>query len=71
MNFVRLGAAVLAMAWLAQGAAAQTSPALKGLIDAAKKEGELTLSWGEGTLGGTAGLKTFEKQINAAYGTAL
>src|SRR6185503_11756815 len=71
MNFLRLGGAALALAWLAQGAAAQTSPPLKELIDAAKKEGELSLAWGEGTLGGTTGLKTFEKQINAAYGTAL
>jgi len=71
MNLVRVAAAALAVACLSQGALAQTSPALKELIDAAKKEGELTLAWGEGTLGGSAGLKIFEKQINAAYGTSL
>jgi iron(III) transport system substrate-binding protein len=71
MNFARLGVAALAAAWLAQGAAAQTTPALKELVDAAKKEGELQLAWGEGTLGGTTGLKTFEKEINSTYGTSL
>ena len=64
-------AAALAASLVAHGAFAQTSPALKQLIEAANKEGELTLSWGEGTLGGSAGLKVFEKQINAAYGTKL
>jgi len=69
---LRLAAlAALATVLLAQDAGAQTSPALKEVIDAAKKEGGLTLSWGEGTLGGSSGLKIFERQINAAYGTSL
>jgi ABC-type Fe3+ transport system substrate-binding protein len=52
-------------------AAAEPSAALKALAAAADKEGGLTLSWGEGTLGGSEGLKRFQDQINAAYGAHL
>jgi ABC-type Fe3+ transport system substrate-binding protein len=52
-------------------ATAQTSPALKELVDAAGKEGALELSWGENTLGGSGGLRLFERAINTAYGTRL
>ena len=71
MSILRAALAAVIASCVAYGAQAQTSPELAALIEAAKKEGELTLSWGEGTLGGTQGLKTFERQINAAYGTNL
>lgn len=71
MKWTHVAAAAAAAACLAEGALAQTTPAMKELVEAAKKEGALTLSWGEGTLGGTEGLKVFEQRINAAYGTSL
>jgi iron(III) transport system substrate-binding protein len=67
------GSAIAGVLLCAAGAAAAAdpSPALKSLIEAANKEGALNLSWGEGTLGGSQGLRQFEREINAAYGTKL
>ncbi len=69
----RRAAAGVALAVFAAGTslAAEPSAALKALAAAADKEGALTLSWGEGTLGGADGLKKFVGAINAAYGTHL
>ena len=52
-------------------AVAQFSPELTETIAAAKKEGTLNLMWGEGTLGGTNGIKLFERQMNAMFGTDI
>jgi ABC-type Fe3+ transport system substrate-binding protein len=64
--------AALALAGLCVSAtAAEFSAELKDVIAAAKKEGQLNLMWGEGTLGGTRGAKEFERALNAMYGTDL
>src|SRR5512139_3058651 len=41
------------------------------LIEGAKKEGQLILSWGTGTMGGIEGAATLEKAFNKAYGLKL
>jgi ABC-type Fe3+ transport system substrate-binding protein len=46
-------------------ASAQTLPQL---IDAAKKEGALNLSWGTGTMGGIEGVRAMERGFNKTYG---
>ena len=61
----------LALGAIGAASAAEPTPALKALAAAANAEGELTLSFGEGTLGGLDGIKRFQSQINAAYGTHL
>jgi iron(III) transport system substrate-binding protein len=44
------------------------SPALQQIVDAAAKEGQLTLVWGEGTEGGTQGIARLADGFNKAYG---
>jgi len=44
---------------------------LAQLVDGAKKEGQLTLSWGTGTMGGIEGAQAMEKSFNKAYGLNL
>ncbi len=41
------------------------------LIEGAKKEGQLILSWGTGTMGGIDGAATMEKVFNKTYGLNL
>ena len=41
---------------------------LAQLIDAAKKEGALNLSWGTGTMGGIEGARAMERGFNKTYG---
>jgi iron(III) transport system substrate-binding protein len=41
------------------------------LIEAAKKEGQLILSWGTGTMGGIEGAAEMEKAFNKTYGLNL
>jgi ABC-type Fe3+ transport system substrate-binding protein len=65
-----IAAAMLAAA-AGPAAAQQVSPALAEVAAAAKKEGSLDLLWGEGTLGGSSGVKLFERGINAMFGTNL
>jgi len=65
-----LAAALVAIA--AGPARAQNfPPELKAVIDGAKKEGAISLVWGEGTFGGTEGAKLFEQHINKMFGTDL
>ena len=52
-------------------ASSQWTPELQKIIDAANKEGELDISWGEPTLGGTEGAKLFEAGINKTFGTNI
>ena len=47
---------------------AQTLPQL---IEGAKKEGQLILSWGTGTMGGIEGAEAMEKAFNKTYGLNL
>ena len=44
------------------------SQSLSQLIDGAKKEGTLNLSWGTGTMGGVEGVQVMEKAFNKTYG---
>ncbi len=44
---------------------------LAQLIDGAKKEGQLILSWGTGTMGGIEGAEAMEKAFNKTYGINL
>ncbi len=44
---------------------------LAQLIEGAKKEGQLVLSWGTGTMGGIEGAREMEKAFNKAYGLNL
>jgi iron(III) transport system substrate-binding protein len=50
------------------GVSAQT---LSQLVEGAKKEGQLILSWGTGTMGGIEGAQTMEKVFNKTYGLNL
>ncbi len=54
-----------------RAAAADFSPDMTALIAAAKAEGGLTLSWGEGTFGGTQGAPLYEQAIKSAFGVDL
>ena len=68
----RLAPLVLLACFVAGPAlAAEFSPALQAVIDGAKKEGALSLMWGEGTFGGTSGAQLFERQMNAMFGTDI
>jgi ABC-type Fe3+ transport system substrate-binding protein len=60
----------LAMAAAAPSAAEDQTPALKSVIEAAKKEGEITLSWGA-LLGGTDGARRLEALVNTRFGTNI
>ena len=44
---------------------------LAQLVEGAKKEGQLILSWGTGTMGGIEGAATMEKAFNKTYGLNL
>ena len=47
------------------------SQTLPQLVDGAKKEGSLVLSWGTGTMGGVEGARAMEKAFNKTYGLNL
>jgi ABC-type Fe3+ transport system substrate-binding protein len=51
--------------------AAESSPALNRVIEAAKKEGKLNLEWGPDILGGNAGVTEMVDGMNAMFGTAI
>src|SRR3989338_8141581 len=55
---------------------AQPSPkavpsSLADVIEEARKEGKLDVSWSEGVMGGSRGLAAMEKLINQKYGLNL
>jgi ABC-type Fe3+ transport system substrate-binding protein len=52
-------------------AAPAVSPALQAIVDGARQEGQLTLVWGEGTLGGTTGVQRIAERLNKRYGLNL
>jgi iron(III) transport system substrate-binding protein len=52
-------------------AAAQFSPALQAIVDGARQEGQLTLIWGEGTMGGSEGARRIAEGLNRTYGLNL
>jgi ABC-type Fe3+ transport system substrate-binding protein len=47
------------------------SPALQAIVDGARQEGQLTLVWGEGTLGGLEGVRRIADGLNRRYGLNL
>ncbi len=58
------------------GAAASASAttgnaALQRLVDGARQEGSLSLVWGQGTLGGTEGIRRLAEGFNKTYGLNL
>jgi iron(III) transport system substrate-binding protein len=52
-------------------AAQETSPALKELAAAASREGALTLSWSQTTLGGSQGAARLQAAMNRMFGTNI
>ena len=50
---------------------AANAQTLTQLMDGAKKEGQLVLSWGTGTMGGIEGAQAMEKAFNKKYGLNL
>jgi iron(III) transport system substrate-binding protein len=65
----------LATALLFNGGAAvvaqEINPALKELVAAANREGAVTLSWSQSTLGGSQGAARFQAAMNQALGTSI
>jgi ABC-type Fe3+ transport system substrate-binding protein len=51
--------------------AADPSPALKDVIEGAKKEGKLELQWGASIMGGHEGAKALGEAMNKMYGTNI
>jgi ABC-type Fe3+ transport system substrate-binding protein len=51
--------------------AAEVSPAMKTLVEAAQKEGEIVLNFGEGAVGGLEGSKRIETKLNQTFGTKI
>ncbi len=49
-------------------ATAAPSAALQAIVDGARKEGQLTLIWGEGTMGGHEGVRRLAEGYNKHYG---
>src|SRR5207248_10535509 len=48
-----------------------SSAALQRLVDGARQEGSLSFAWGQGTLGGTEGIRRLAEGFNKAYGLNL
>jgi ABC-type Fe3+ transport system substrate-binding protein len=65
------GAMLLAAVVPLRCAHAEFSPAMQKVIAAAKTEGKLSLIWSATTLGGAAGAKRFEDDINKMFGTDI
>ena len=63
----------LTIATLLAGAAGaqQMNPALKELAAAADREGTVTLSWSQSSLGGSQGAARFQAAMNKAFGTNI
>lgn len=64
---------IAAFMWVTVGklSAAQWKPELTKVAEGAKKEGQLKLMWGEGSLGGSKGAKMFQASMNKMFGTNL
>ncbi len=52
-------------------APAATDAALQAIVDAARQEGQLTLTWGEGTVGGSEAAERLADGLNRRYGLSL
>jgi ABC-type Fe3+ transport system substrate-binding protein len=53
------------------GGAQEMNPALQELAAAASREGAVTLSWSQSTLGGSQGAARFQAAMNKAFGTNI
>jgi ABC-type Fe3+ transport system substrate-binding protein len=47
------------------------TPELQAIVEGARQEGQLTLIWGEGTLGGSEGVQRIVDGLNRRYGLSL
>src|SRR5258708_14395824 len=56
------------IAGCAAARAQEINPALRELAAAASREGAVTLSWSQSTLGGSQGAARFQAAINKAFG---
>jgi len=54
-----------------ENAQLQALPALPALIEGARREGQLSFVWGDGTIGGTDGIRRFAAGFNQLYGLNL
>jgi len=66
-----VAAGVLLLLSVSAPRAQEMTPALKGLIAAADKEGALTLTWGVTTYDGARGIAQFQAGMNAMFGSNL
>lgn len=64
-------AAALVLAPAQRAAAQELTPAMKALVEAANKEGQLVVTWSSNTLGGPQGAKLFEERMAALYGSKV
>ena len=69
LRFFLLG--ILAIAGCVSVRAQEMNPALKELAAAANREGTLTLSWSQSSLGGSQGAARFQAAMNKAFGTNI
>ncbi len=71
-RILRFGlAGMLAMAGCAAASAQEIGPALKELAAAANREGGVTLSWSQSTLGGSQGAARLQAAMNKMLGTNI
>ena len=78
MRLVERASALVLCAGIAFGAlgvagalADELPPALKDLVTAANKEGEIIVTWSANTLGGPQGAKLFEERMAKLYGSTV
>ena len=64
-------AGMLAIAGCTTAGAQEMNPALKELAAAADREGTVTLSWSQSSLGGSQGAARFQAAMNKAFGTNI
>jgi ABC-type Fe3+ transport system substrate-binding protein len=64
-------AGMLTIAGCTTAGAQEMNPALKELAAAANREGAVTLSWSQSTLGGSQGAARFQAAMNKALGTSI
>jgi len=70
-NKIRLAIIAASFLGLLMTPATSSAQTRAQLIEGAKKEGQLILSWGTGTMGGIEGAATLEKAFNKSYGLNL
>jgi iron(III) transport system substrate-binding protein len=66
-----LATLLLVMGGAHHALAQDLTPAMKELVAAANKEGQLVVTWSANTLGGPSGAKLFEERMAALYGSKV